>query len=302
MHQTPWTKKASSLPSDRIKPASQPAPKNLKGKGGKGTNTPPEPQPPKSKAVQQLEALRNGLTTSSGGARDPKGGCFCQARAHPLSPHTTLCRACGLVLCALNLPQYACPHCGDPLLGAPARDALIARLETQITEALAREAQLRARAAEEARRSVGAFPTLGATTTSSSHPSAASAAPQTRTVLSLNSKTKKVTVSSFSTPVPSPGPSRPASRAASPEPVRVAKPPAEVVFVPASRQDPLRPWKDLGDDAGGATYVAAPSLDAEGEGAGKKRRRNRGKAKEKENNGGGPAENSGGGSTPTILD
>ncbi|KAJ7268027.1 hypothetical protein C8J57DRAFT_1614367 [Mycena rebaudengoi] len=81
---------------------------------------------------------------------------------------------------------------------APSHVALIARLETQITEALAREAQLRARAAEEGRCAVGAFPTLGATT---SHPSAASAAPQTRTVRSLNSKAKKVTVSSLSTPV-----------------------------------------------------------------------------------------------------
>jgi hypothetical protein len=96
---------------------------------------------------------------------------------------------------------------------APSHAALIARLETQITEALAREAQLRARAAE-GRCAVGAFPTLGATTTSS-HPSAASAAPQTRTVRSLNSQTKKLCHSLARPFLPSPGPSRLALRAPS---------------------------------------------------------------------------------------
>ncbi|KAJ7686325.1 hypothetical protein B0H17DRAFT_868991, partial [Mycena rosella] len=92
---------------------------------------------------------------------DPKGGCFCQARAHPLSSYSALCRSCGLVLCAINLPQYACPHCTTPLLAPAQRTTLVERLETQIAETLAREAAARERAAEEARRAVGAFPTLG---------------------------------------------------------------------------------------------------------------------------------------------
>ncbi|KAJ6474462.1 hypothetical protein C8R47DRAFT_921784, partial [Mycena vitilis] len=248
MKPTPWMSKASSLPSDRIRPTPSPASNSSKNSKGKG-KSPAVPEPPKSKAVRQLESLRNGLVASAGSvAKDPKGGCFCQAREHSLSPHSALCRSCGLVLCEVNLPQYACPHCAAGLLTATQREALVARLEAQIAETLTKEALLRERAAEEARRAVGAFPTLR-----NAAPTPAPAVPQTRTVMSLNSKTKKVTVSSFSTP--SPSPSRPASRAESveEEPVRVGRPPAEVPFVAAAKQDPLRPWRDL--SGAGATYI-----------------------------------------------
>jgi hypothetical protein len=102
--------------------------------------------------------------------------------------------------------------------------------------------------------------------------------------MSLNSRTKKVTVSSFSTPLPSPSSSRPASRAESieEEPLRVGKPPAQVPFVAAAKQEPLRPWTDL--MGGGAEYIPPPSLDddEDAKGTGKKRRQNKAKAK-KEN-------------------
>ncbi|KAJ6485203.1 hypothetical protein DFH09DRAFT_803707, partial [Mycena vulgaris] len=256
MHHTPWTKKPSSVPSERIRSPPQNtsnSAKNSKGKGKPGVAA----EPPKSKAVRALESLKNELVASSSVTQnDPKGGCFCQARDHSLSTYTALCRTCGLVLCAINLPQYSCPHCAANLITDVQRDALIARLEAQIAETLTKEALLRERAAEEARRAVGAFPTLG--NTSLFHPSPP-AVPQTRTVMSLNSKTKKVTVSSF-TSSPASSPSRPASRAESveEEPVRVLKPPAEVPFVPAANQDPLRPWRDLA--GGGAVYVSASSL------------------------------------------
>ncbi|KAJ7159792.1 hypothetical protein C8R46DRAFT_851262, partial [Mycena filopes] len=254
MHYTPWTKPASSLPSDRIRPTAQTPAKTGKASKGKAA----APEPPKSKAVRQLESLRNALRASYGSAqKDPKGGCYCQAREHALSAHNALCRNCGLVLCEINLPHYACPHCITPLLTPTQRDALLARLEDQIAETLTKEALLRERAAEDARRAVGAFPTLGNLTPSSSGRSTPvpPAAPQTRTVMSLNSKTKKVTVSSFtSTPVQS----RPASRAESieDEPVRVGGPPAEVPFAAAAKLNPLRPWMDL--SGGGAVYIAAP--------------------------------------------
>jgi hypothetical protein len=100
--------------------------------------------------------------------------------------------------------------------------------------------------------------------------------------MSLNSKTKKVTVSAFTTP--SPSPSRPASRAESveEEPIRVGKPPAEVPFAAATKLDPSRPWKDL--SGGGATYIPAPNLDEHDDTkrSGRKRGRNKGKAKENE--------------------
>ncbi|KAJ7904633.1 hypothetical protein B0H14DRAFT_2312648, partial [Mycena olivaceomarginata] len=252
MHQTAWTKKASSVPSDRIRPS--PPPPSNPGKNSKGKGKSAVSEPPKSKAVRRLESLKSGLSVSSG--KDPKGGCFCQARDHPLSIYSALCRSCGLILCEVNLPQYDCPHCAASLLTATQRDALIARIEEQIAETLTKEALLRERAAEEARRAVGAFPTLGNTTPSRLPP--APAAPQTRTVMSLNSKTKKVTVSSFSTP--SPSSSRPVSRAESidEEPVRVHAPPTEVPFAAAAKQDPLRPWKDL--SGGGAVYIPPPNL------------------------------------------
>ncbi|KAJ7766570.1 hypothetical protein DFH07DRAFT_915956 [Mycena maculata] len=276
---TPRTK-TSSVPSDRIRPSPPPqtlatSAKNMKGKG-KGAVKGSEP--PKSKAVRQLESLKYELAVSyTSHKKDQKGGCFCQARDHPLSTYTALCRNCGLVLCAVNLPQYTCPHCASSLLSNVQRDALIARLDTQIADTLASEALLRERAAEEARRAAGAFPTLGPGP--AAYPPSARAAPpalpQTRTVMSLNSKTKKVTVSSF-TSTPSASPSRPSSRAESvdEETVRVAGPPAAVPFAAAATQDPLRPWRDLG--GGGAVYVPAPNLDCDDDdgakGAGKKRR------------------------------
>ncbi|KAJ7079539.1 hypothetical protein C8R44DRAFT_654076 [Mycena epipterygia] len=282
MHHTPWTKKASTLPSDRIRPSAPlNTPKNPKGKG-KGVVA----EPPKSKAVRNLEILKNAIAASSTDpVKDPKGGCFCQARQHSLSTYTTLCRNCGLILCEVNLPQYACPHCTTSLLTEGQRDALVSRLDTQISETLTKEALLRERAAEEARRAVGAFPTLasGPLPHSQGTRTPPAAVPQTRTVMSLNSKTKKVTVSSF-TSTPSPSPSRPASRAESveEEPVRVLKPPAEVPFVAAAKQDPLRPWRDLAGE--GASYIPAPSPDDgdHAKGPGRKRRRNKGKAKENE--------------------
>ncbi|KAF8195767.1 hypothetical protein K438DRAFT_1826486 [Mycena galopus ATCC 62051] len=272
MHKTAWANKASSVPSDKIRPT-PPPPSNSKGKGKSAV-----PEPPKSKAVRQLESLKTALSASAGNPqKDPKGGCFCQAREHPLSTYSSLCRSCGLVLCEINLPQYNCPHCAASLLTGTQRDALIARLEDQIATTLTKEALLRERAAEEARRAVGAFPTLG----NAPRPPPAPAVPQTRTVMSLNSKTKKVTVSSFSTP--SPSPSRPASRAESvdEEPVRVRAPPAEVPFAAAAKQDPLRPWRDL--SGGGAVYIPPPNLDDDDDnakGPNNKRRRNKGKAKE----------------------
>ncbi|KAJ7088523.1 hypothetical protein B0H15DRAFT_908607 [Mycena belliarum] len=291
MHQqTPWTKKGSSLPSDRIRSPAPPTPKNAaKGK----RKAEPEPELPKSKAVRALEGLRNALRAAgeAGMEKDPKGGCFCQARMHALSSHAPLCRACGLVLCMLNSPAHTCPSCAEPLLAAPQRTALLERLDAQIAELLAHEAAERARKAEEARRAVGAFPTLaaGPTVQQQQQPQ-----PQTRTVLSLNSKTKRVTVSAFtSTPASSARSSPAPTRPVTPEEERAGPPPATVPFAPAALLDVRRPWRDLGD--GGAVYVPAPALDGEAE-VKKKSRSRKAKGKAKEND----AVDEG--SAPTILD
>ncbi|KAJ7071818.1 hypothetical protein B0H15DRAFT_734854, partial [Mycena belliarum] len=133
MHQqTPWTEKGSTLPSDRIRPPAPPTPKNAaKGK----RKAEPEPELPKSKAVRALEGLRNAMRVGVGGMEKyatPKGGCFCQARMHALSPHAPLCRACGLALCTLKSPAQTCSSCAEPILAAPQRTALLERLDARL--------------------------------------------------------------------------------------------------------------------------------------------------------------------------
>ncbi|KAJ7076984.1 hypothetical protein B0H15DRAFT_789995 [Mycena belliarum] len=288
MHQqTPWTKKSSSLLSDRIRPSPTPVPKTFKGK----RKAEPEPEPPKSKAVRALDDLRTALRTAGEGGMDidPKGGCFCQARTHALSPHAPLCRACGLVVCTLNSPAYACPSCTVPLLAAPQRTALLDRLDAQITALLTHEAAERTRKAEEVRLAVGAFPTLTAGPVGQQQPHQ----PQTRMVLSLDAKTKRVTVSALtSAPAPSARSSPTPTRPGTPEEERAGRPPAAVSFARAALLDTRRPWRDL--VGGGAVYIPPPALDGEGE-AKKKTRGRTAKGKSKENDA------IGGGSGPKIL-
>ena len=160
----------------------------------------------------------------------------------------------------------------------------MAQLESQISNLIAKETWEREQAVEEARKAAGAFPTLaGVSAGSIGQPSPVSGAlrpmNQTHKVLSLNSKTKKVTVSSYPT---TPVPSRPVSRGQPvEEEVRVPPPPVEVIFA-RKPIDPARPWADLRGD--GAKYVAVSRVDDEAtlKGTGRKRRRNKGKLKEPE--------------------
>ncbi|KAG2133657.1 uncharacterized protein EDB93DRAFT_1242799 [Suillus bovinus] len=240
MQRTAWSKAAGSVPSDRLRPAQRPQHVPQKQSKGKGKTQ----EPAKSKAICKLESLAEGVRKSSGREKDPKGGCFCQAREHDLSPHTPICRSCGLILCAINLPYYACPHCSAVLLSDIARSSLSTRLDEEISKQLAKEEEERLRVVQQARDAEGAFPVLPGSVTppvlSSTHsrPTA-----QTHKILSLNSKTKKYTVSSYTnTPVSS----RPASRAESEveEVHRVGAPPLEVDFV---RRAPDRnhPWSNM---------------------------------------------------------
>ncbi|PIL25399.1 hypothetical protein GSI_13289 [Ganoderma sinense ZZ0214-1] len=258
MNKTAWASRGSSLPSDRIPSKAQAAqPAKAKGKQK-------DAGPPKSKDILRLEKLRDDLRKATGTERDPKGGCFCQARMHPLSPYTPICRACGLVLCELNLPQFACPHCGAARLVPAARTALVDALDTQIADTLAREDAERARAVQEARAAQGAFPTLSASASAAAsrastpgpgpdpHP-----ANQTHKVLSLNPKTKRVKVESYTPPAGAAvSGSRAASKekekekekakqaAAEPEYRRVPAPPSEVV-VSRTQPDAQRPWANV---------------------------------------------------------
>ncbi|TFK52116.1 hypothetical protein OE88DRAFT_1807969 [Heliocybe sulcata] len=224
---TPWTH-PSSLPSDRIRPAHPPSPSKHQQR-----KTPRTPDPPKSRPVRALETLVRGLQNTPERTPDPKGGCFCRARLHALSRYTPLCAACGLVLCTVNAPHFACPHCASPLLAPPARQSLLLQLQAQIAQTLASEESARLKAADDARRAAGAFPALSA---SASDQSVAS---QTHKVLSLNSKTKKVTVASYS-----PSPVSTPKVLEEEEPERVPPPPPDVLYVKA-RPDARRPWMNV---------------------------------------------------------
>lgn len=283
MHRTAWTKKGSSLPSDRIPPAkrSSPAPSLSKAKGKQK-----DVQAPKSQEVRKLEDLRDGLKNVA--EKDPTGGCFCQgtrfysfiaptrkltvelfyiyiclARVHNLSEYTPICRSCGLILCTLNAPSYTCSHCNTPLLTPEGRSTLISRLEDEISQMLFREEQQRQRAVDEARQAEGAFPTLLASSTRPSDPApgALQSHPvnQSHKVLSLNSKTRKVKVSSYTTPPPlSVSLSKDAeTQRPAEQPLRVPPLPTDVV-VSTRQPQPDRPWARL--DSESAVYIPDPQV------------------------------------------
>lgn len=78
MHRTPWTKSASSFPSDRLKPVVKGQGQKNKSKGNVNSKDPgSSSQPEVSKEVQKLKSLLQALRTASGLEKDPKGGCYC---------------------------------------------------------------------------------------------------------------------------------------------------------------------------------------------------------------------------------
>lgn len=271
---TPWSS-SGSLVSDRIRP-NPPLPKQQQQNKGKSKGKAPTPEPLKSKAVRALEARLDGARGSNGRAKDPKGGCFCQgkslqlvqpsiscdatyscwtdppARNHALSSYISTCRQCGLILCTLNPPYYGCPHCTSPLLDEREMEALVGRLEGELAEQLGKEEAERQKAIGEARAAQGAFPMLPGSQiakTSRTPPPPTT----TRAVLSLNSQTKKVTVSSYSTPTPS----RPASREEDREAEGLVPGPlTEASYYVMESVDPGRPWRNV--RSGDVKYVPLP--------------------------------------------
>ncbi|KAI6007938.1 hypothetical protein EDC04DRAFT_2966252 [Pisolithus marmoratus] len=111
----------------------------------------------------------------------------------PTSPFATAAVSC---FCNLNLPHYACPHCGESFLDNARRSALVAQVLEELRRQVAKEEEQRNRAIEEARKAEGAFPMLpGASGTQGAcRPAGKGTAtgPQSsHKVLSLNSTTKK---------------------------------------------------------------------------------------------------------------
>lgn len=237
----------SSLPSDRIKSKSN---SNANSRQPSRAQTPKAEPIPKSKAVLALEATIDAFEAHPPTQKDPKGGCFCQARMHPIArPSARLCLSCGLALCALNPPYAACPSCATPVLSPHARAETISAMHQELEKQIALEHRQRE---DEARRVVaaaGAFPTLPA-----HKPAPPPPPPQQHKVMSLNSKTRKYVVqtrSSVPTPSQSPSPAPPES--IEEEPLRIP-PPSQPA--PAKGRVDGRIWVNLLGDA--AKYIAPP--------------------------------------------
>ncbi|TFK62601.1 hypothetical protein BDN72DRAFT_848487 [Pluteus cervinus] len=282
--QTPWTQPrqpTSSLPSDRLRPQSN-SPKPT-GKSGSQQKQTQAQQPPRSKEVERLDGIVNALKKLSGKENDPKGGCFCQAREHTLSTYRPICLSCGLILCNLNLPQFACPHCTVPLFTPSTRSELLTQLEQERDTLLTREALERDRAVMVAKQAQGAFPSLPGSRSGSGSPSPApgqsraptrTPTPSTSTphkVLSLTGNKnggKRVIVSSYTTKPVSQTFVTEDTKEKEVELTRVPPPPSEVVHMKGTR-DRLRPWKNF--DQPDLMYAPAPQQDRkEGEGRKKK--------------------------------
>ncbi|KAG6809795.1 hypothetical protein H0H92_014726 [Tricholoma furcatifolium] len=294
MHHTAWAK-SSSLPSDRLRPKPGPAitrPKNSKT---------PEPAVPQSKALRNLNALRASLQDpSTGTTMDPTGGCFCQARTHPLSTYVPMCTSCALPLCNLAAPAHLCPSCKEPLLTLSARTSLLLRVESEISETTIKEQLARERAEQERIAAAGAFPTLSSTASSayptpshSQSPSPRPAPPpqpQSHKVLTLGSTKGKKTKTVLTTTTVKPGSATPSphiSRPSSPQPTREPRPDANLDSKGKGKErvNTDRPWENLSGD----TPVYVPPMrsvdDAEAGDQGenqKGRRRRRGKGKGKD--------------------
>ncbi|CDZ97695.1 Zinc finger, C2HC5-type [Phaffia rhodozyma] len=192
----------------------------LKGTGLKVVETSNQSKKPVEKKSAEVERMENlirdvenyGVGGDGLGKRALKkgraGGCFCRARVHPLSSHCPMCPSCSLPLCKLQPPFLPCPSCVSPLLTSSSQLRLLAQLQSELAAQLASEQAERDRVIREAREqawresSGGAFPTLTPSTAADKLKEDSDG----RRVMSLNAKTGKVQMTSYSkkiSPVPS---------------------------------------------------------------------------------------------------
>ncbi|KAF8600469.1 hypothetical protein BDV93DRAFT_559282 [Ceratobasidium sp. AG-I] len=252
---------ASSLTSDLLAPRRpSPQPPQKKPKESKPQSSAAASELLKSHEVKRLEKLIDEVSTGVVDSRSAnRPGCFCMAKSHPLSTYVPLCIHCGIILCSLHNPALPCPSCSSPLLPPATRNALLTQLQEELAVQLSKEAEKRAeemrkiREAELARSGGGHFPTLNGQPDNKP----VQAAP--RKVLSLNSTTKKATLSTFIA-VPTPPASNPASGRASPVEDRVPAPGQMPAFVELDPELKLllrqRPWVDLKDPT--PMYIPEP--------------------------------------------
>lgn len=135
---------------------------------------------------------------------------------------------------------------------------MISRIEDELEKVLRKEEEERIRSQQERERAQGAFPTLAASTGTAEPRKTA----QPRNVLSVNSKTGKVMMATYSTPSASPGHTlekRKKEKEKERE-VRERPPPAELDYVKGRTLEPTS-WKNLRHEV---TYVPEHIPDTEG--------------------------------------
>ncbi|KAG8987969.1 hypothetical protein FRB93_004337 [Tulasnella sp. JGI-2019a] len=274
---TAWVKPQSQPPGNRSN-ASQKKPQGM-------------PKFTKSDEVVKIEklidALEKGVNPKAG-----QTGCFCMARKHDLSIYTPICHFCGLILCELQSPASPCPSCFSPILSDRDRAALLARLEGEKSHQLAMEAEqreqerIRKQQEREIQAGGGAFPSLATSTSSGSsipqrgHTPTSDGGGGSHKVLSLNARTKHVTVRTITPSVSAPN-SRPASRAVTAEELAekermkpVPAPSDEVNYVKDARAPADRPWMNLRGPS--LTYIPVELDPSSQRGHGEKKKRQRG--------------------------
>lgn len=127
--------------------------------------------------------------------------------------------------------------------------SLISQVEEELKQVLESEENERIREQQERERAAGAFPSLAMTTENDQLRTPV----QSAHVLSINSKTKKATLSTFSTkPMSSPLPVQVKEKT-----VRISPPPSEVDYLKGSGSEPLTNWKNLRGES--CTYVPLPT-------------------------------------------
>ncbi|KAG8714588.1 hypothetical protein FRC09_017460 [Ceratobasidium sp. 395] len=244
---TPWARRAGGLTSDMLTPRrTSPAPPKNQPKNTKIQTSANSLEQLKSREVKRLEKLIDEVSTGVVDSRVAS-----KPGTHGLSSYTPLCNFCGIILCSLHNPALPCPSCSSPLLPPATRNAVLAQLEQELVTHLSLEAEKRAEELRLAREfelhqsGGGHFPTLNG----QPDPRAIQAQGP-RKVLSLNSSTKKATLSTFIA-VPSPPSSNPASGRASPVENRIPAPVQAPVTLELTPEMKLlarqRPWVDLQD-------------------------------------------------------
>ncbi len=161
-----------------------------------------------------------------------------------------------MILCAVNLPQYCCPDCLNPLVTGSAQDALIAQLESELSSTIAKEVEEKERVAKEARRVAGEFPSLLPSSSSTSPSPAAQKAhanptKPTHKVMSLTGGNQRVVVSSYTNKPPAG--STIETKDTEPQRVRPPAPPP----VTTIQSNPDRPFENF--IHGGVTYKPRPA-------------------------------------------